>query len=137
MKKKEAPKWLRWANLGLVILVFIAIWSDYKDCRQWFNWGAYGEATWAEILNGRLFVWAIWAFIGAINLYNFIIRTWNKNNDKKIRLVENLFILAVLLAWICLPLAAPIHSAYQGIWVIVLLVLFVLVGRSWVITYLE
>ena len=137
MKKKEAPKWFRWANLGLVILVFIAIWSDYKDCWQWFNRGAYGEATWAEILNGRLFVWAIWVFIGAINLYNFIIRTWNKNNDKNIRLVENLFILAVLLAWTCLPLAVSIHSAYQGIWVIVLLILFVLVGRSWVTTYLE
>ena len=137
MKKREVPKWLRWASLGVVILTFIAIRSDYKDCRRWFSLGVYGETTWAEVLNGRLFVWAIWCIIGAVNLYRFIVLTWNKNNDKNICLADNIFSLVILLVWACFPLAAPIHSFYQGIWVMALVVLFVVVGRSWVTSYLE
>lgn len=138
MKKKKAPKWFRCAYLGLAILMPVAIWDDYKDCQQGFNWGAYGETTWNEVLNGRLFVWAIWAFLCASFLYNFIILTWNKNNDKDISLFNNLFSTAILLVWACfplVPLAAPIHSAYQGMWVIGLVLLIVLVGRRWVTMY--
>ena len=132
MKKKKAPEWLRWAYLAVAFFTPFAAWKDFRNYQYYNSIGLFSAERWTEIIQGFQFRWAIQGIMAVSFLYLFIVLTWDKNNDKDHGILDEIFSTVLLLFWACLPLLISLHDSVNGLWALVLAVLIVVVGRSWV-----
>ena len=132
MKKKKPPEWLRWVYLAMAVFCPFAAWMDFKDYPQYRAWGMFDEEQWGEIMNGFHFHWAVCGLMVACWLYLFFVRTWDKDDSRNHRWLDEAFATVLTLSWACLPLLMPIPSSAQALWTIVLIACAVITGRSWI-----
>ena len=130
--KRSAPAWLRWAYLFLAFAGPLAAWADFQNYREYNALGIFSPEEWAEMMDGVYFSWAVQGMMAVCFLYLFFILTWDRDNTRNRRCLDEIFSTVILLAWAVLPLLLSIPDRAMALWVIVLIAFLIVAGRGWV-----
>ena len=139
MKRRRwrPPGWYRWGCLVIAAVQALVIWYGVQEHRRVAALNIFSEDALAKIAAGLRFNCAIEGLSILCMLYGFFILTWNREGDRDrclTLLLENLFITALALCWVCVPLWVPLDivNGAMPLWLFLLAVTAAAGGCGWV-----